>query len=118
MAKGKVPDKKSDKKKVGLLSKAKNAGSASKGKKKKWSKSKIKDKLDSAVYFNQETYDKLINDLPAKARVLTSAVVSDKLKIGVSLARHALRDLEERGVLSMVGDPHASLKIYTRAVAH
>lgn len=117
MAKGKPDPKKDAKagKKVSLLSKAKNAGGSGKAKKKKWSKSKVKDKLDSAVYFNQETYDKLVNELPVKTKVLTPAVVSDKLKIGVSLARKALRDLEERGTIKLVGDPHSSLKIYTRA---
>lgn len=119
MAKGKADPKKPDKpgKKVTLLSKPSNAsGGDSKGKKKKWSKSKVKDKLDSAVYFDQETYDKLVNDIPVKNKVITAAVVSDKLKIGVSLARHALQELEARGVISRVGDPHHSLKIYTRAV--
>ena len=119
MAKGKGDDKKKDSgKKVSLLSKPKNAGGDSKGKKKKWSKSKVKDKLDSAVYFDQETLDKILNDIPAKSRVITPAVVSDKLKVGVSLARRALRDLEQRGTITMVGDPHTSLKIYTKAAAN
>jgi small subunit ribosomal protein S25e len=119
MAKGKADDKKKDSgKKVSLLSKPKNAGGDSKGKKKKWSKSKVKDKLDSAVYFEQETLDKILNEIPAKSRVITPAVVADKLKIGVSLARRALRDLEQRGTIALVGDPHASLKIYTKVVAN
>jgi small subunit ribosomal protein S25e len=121
MAKGKGDDKSKDpkkdaKKKVSLLSKPSNSGGDGKGKKKKWSKSKVKDKLDSAVYFDQETYDKLVNDIPVKNRVITTAVISDKLKINASLARHALTELEARGVIARVGDPHSSLKIYTRAV--
>ena len=117
MAKGKPDGKKDDKggKKVSLLSKPKNAGGDSKGKKKKWSKSKVKDKLDSAVYFDQEILDKFVNEIPAKSKVITPAVVADKLKVGVSLARRALRDLEARGTIQMVGDPHSSLKIYTKA---
>jgi small subunit ribosomal protein S25e len=117
MAKGKGDEKKPDKsKKVSLLSKPSNAGGGDKNKKKKWSKSKIKDKLDSAVYFDQETYDKLVNEIPVKNKMITAAVVSDKLKISASLARHALQELEARGTIQRVGDPHHSLKIYTRAV--
>ena len=118
MAKGKADTKadKNPKKKVSLLSKPSNASGGDKGKKKKWSKSKIKDKLDSAVYFNQETFDKLVNDIPLKNKMITAAVLTDKLKIGASLARHALAELEQRGVLTKVGDHHRSLKIYTRAV--
>jgi small subunit ribosomal protein S25e len=118
MAKGKADGKKDDKggKKVSLLSKPKNAGGDSKGKKKKWSKSKVKDKLDSAVYFEQETLDKLLNEIPTKSKVITPAVVADKLKIGVSLARKALSDLHARGTIALVGEAHSSLKIYTRAV--
>ena len=118
MAKGK-DDKKSDKpqkKKVSLLSKPSNAGGAGKAKKKKWSKAKVKEKLDSAVYFSQETYDKLINEIPVKNKMITASVISDKLKIGVSLARHALVELEARGVIMKVGDHHHAQKIYTRAV--
>lgn len=116
MAKGKT-DAKPDKKKVSLLSKPSNASGGDKGKKKKWSKTKMKDKLDSAVYFNQEIHDKLVNEIPLKNKLLTPAVVSDRLKISVSLARHALQELEARGVITRVGENHRSLKIYTRVVA-
>ena len=68
------------------------------------------------MYFNQETFDKLVNDIPLKNKMITAAVLTDKLKIGASLARHALAELEQRGVLTKVGDHHRSLKIYTRAV--
>ena len=115
MAKGKADEKAKDpKKKVSLLSKPSNASGGDKGKKKKWSKSKVKDKLDSAVYFDQETFDKLMNDIPAKSKMLTASVLADKLKINASLARHALVDLEARGIITKVGDYHRSLKIYTR----
>lgn len=117
MAKGKPDAKAKDtKKKVSLLSKPSNSSGGDKGKKKKWSKSKIKDKLDSAVYFDQETYDKLVNEIPVKNKVITVAVIADKLKVNASLARHALQELEARGAISRVGDAHSSLKIYTRAV--
>ena len=53
MAKGKQEDKKKvdPKKKVSLLAKAKNQGG--KGKKKKWSKGKVKEKLNNAVFFDR-----------------------------------------------------------------
>ena len=65
MAKGKQEDKKKvdPKKKVSLLAKAKNAGGG-KAKKKKWSKGKVKEKLNNAVFFDQDSYGKLIKEIP------------------------------------------------------
>lgn len=101
-------------KKVSLLSKPSNASGGGKGKKKKWSKTKQKDKVTNSVYFDQETFDKLINELPQKTKLITPSVLSDKLSINVSLARRALRELESRGTIKRVGDAHASQHIYTR----
>jgi len=38
---------------------AKGGGGGGKAKKKKWSKGKVRDKLNNAVLFDQATYDKL-----------------------------------------------------------
>ncbi|CAG9335028.1 unnamed protein product [Blepharisma stoltei] len=116
MAKGdKDKSDKTPSKKVSLLAKPSNASGGGKGKKKKWSKGKVKDKTTNSVYFDQEALDKLLNEIPAKTKLITPSVLYDKLNINVSLARHALADLEARGVLKAVGDLHHAQKIYTRA---
>ncbi|KAI5805592.1 putative 40S ribosomal protein S20 [Peziza echinospora] len=83
--------------------------------KKKWSKGKVKDKANHAVILDKVTSDKLNKDV-LTYRLITVAVLVDRLKVNGSLARKALADLEERGVIKKVVK-HAKLSIYTRAVA-
>lgn len=116
MAKGGDAKGAAGSKKVSLLSKPSNASGGGKGKKKKWSKSKQKDKIVNSVYFDQESFDKLMNELPNKSKLITPSVLTDKLSINVSLARRALRELESRGVLRAVGEHHSSQQIYTRDI--
>ncbi|KZF24018.1 ribosomal protein S25 [Xylona heveae TC161] len=82
--------------------------------KKKWSKGKVKDKAQHAVVFDKSTSDRLNKDVQSY-RLITVAVLVDRLKINGSLARKALADLEERGVIKKVVNHHA-LDVYTRAV--
>ncbi|KAM0877199.1 hypothetical protein ACQ4PT_035659 [Festuca glaucescens] len=84
-----------------------------KQKKKKWSKGKQKEKVNNAVLFDQATYDKLITEAP-KYKQITPSVLSERLRINGSLARRAIKDLEERGLIRMVSI-HSSQQIYTRA---
>ena len=63
-------------------------------KKKKWSKGKVRDKLNNLCLFDKATYDKLYKEVPGY-NVITPSVVSERLKIRVSLARHALKELHE-----------------------
>jgi len=96
---------------------AKAAGASSGGKKtkKKWSKGKVKDKAQHAVTLDQSTYDKLFKEA-GSYRLITVSVLVDRLKISGSLARQALRDLEEKGTIKKV-EGHSKQQIYTRAVA-
>ncbi|EMF15581.1 ribosomal protein S25 [Sphaerulina musiva SO2202] len=82
--------------------------------KKKWSKGKVKDKANHAVIFDKATTDKLNKDVQSY-RLITVAVLVDRLKINGSLARKALKDLEERGVIKQVVG-HSACKIYTREI--
>lgn len=43
--------------------KAKAAGGGGKAKKKKWSKGKVRDKLNNAVLFDKPSYDKLYKEV-------------------------------------------------------
>jgi small subunit ribosomal protein S25e len=91
------------------------ATSGGKKQKKKWSKGKVKDKANHAVILDKATSDKLNKDVQSY-RLITTAVLVDRLKINGSLARKALADLEERGVIRKVV-AHSSGSIYTRAAA-
>lgn len=73
-------------------------------KKKKWSASKSKDKLNLAVYWTKPVYDKLIKDIIAKEAFITPSKVSDKLKVNVSCAREALRELLANEVIAPAGE--------------
>merc|ERR1711921_47079 len=111
----KMPPKKVDSKaKTPAKSqKAKPAGSGGKAKKKKWSKGKVRDKLNNAVLFDAATYDKFYKEVPTY-KLITPSVVSERLKVRVSLARAALRELQEKGLIRLVVK-HSRQLIYTRA---
>ena len=79
--------------------------SGGKAKKKKWSKGKVRDKLNNLVLFDKATYDKLI----------TPAVISGKteFRFEVPLARTALQELLSEGLIKLVSK-HRAQVIYTR----
>lgn len=62
----------------------------------KWSKGKVRDKLNNLVLFDKATYDKLYKEVP-NYKLITPAVVSERLKIRGSLARAALLELLGKG---------------------
>ncbi|CAG9467610.1 unnamed protein product [Pedinophyceae sp. YPF-701] len=93
--------------------KALAAQNASKGKKKKWSKGKVAEKMNNAVLFSKETYEKLNTEI-VKSKLITVSTLSDRLRITGSLARAALKELEEKGAIRPIAK-HASQLIYTRA---
>merc|ERR1712221_45326 len=95
-----------------LIMAPKKEGGGGKAKKKKWSKGKVRDKLNNLVLFDQATYDKLYKEVPAY-KLITPAVVSERLKIRGSLARKALNELQQAGLIKQVVK-HSAQLIYTR----
>ena len=85
-------------------------------KKKKWSKSKTKEKLANASYYSKELYDKLLSEIP-KLKVITTAIVSDKLKVMGSLARKGILELVRLGKIKLAGDHISGMSVYTRVAA-
>ena len=75
----------------------------------KWSKGKVRDKLNNLVLFDKATYDKLYKEVP-NYKLITPSVVSERLKIRGSLARAALIELHQKGTSTM---PHAFLLAVT-----
>ncbi|CAJ0953491.1 unnamed protein product [Ranitomeya imitator] len=78
----------------------------------KWSKGKVRDKLNNLVLFDKATYDKLCKEVP-NYKLITPAVVSERLKIRGSLARAALQELLNKGLIKLVSK-HRAQVIYTR----
>ncbi|KAH7128371.1 ribosomal protein S25, partial [Dendryphion nanum] len=87
------------------------AATGGKKQKKKWSKGKVKDKANHAVVLDKTISDKLQKDVQSY-RLITVAVLVDRLKINGSLARRALIDLEEKGVIKKVVG-HSKLSVYS-----
>merc|ERR1712098_170082 len=102
--KGKQPSKQPAKKKEG--------GGGGKAKKKKWSKGKVRDKLNNLVLFDKGTYDKFLKEVPIY-KLITPSVVSERLKITGSLAKRALEELHSKGLIRQVVKHHAQV-VYTR----
>merc|ERR1712008_161193 len=94
--------------------KKKEGGGGGKAKKKKWSKGKTRDKLNNLVLFDKATYDKLYNEVPTY-KLITPSIVSERLKVRGSLARRALIELMEKGLIKQVV-AHSSQMIYTRMI--
>ena len=95
--------------------KIKAALAGGKGKKKKWSKGKQKDKVENAVMFDKALWDKLTKEIP-KAKLITPSIISERIRVNGSLARQAIKVLEEQGHIVRVGEPSSKLQIYTRKV--
>ncbi|XP_018044874.1 PREDICTED: 40S ribosomal protein S25 [Atta colombica] len=105
-------DTKSSSKQPQKTQKKKEGGSGGKAKKKKWSKGKVRDKLNNQVLFDKLTYEKLLREVP-QYKLITPSIVSERLKIRGSLARRALIELQQKGFIKQVVQHHAQL-IYTR----
>ena len=90
----------------------KEGSGGGKAKKKKWSKGKTRDKLNNLVLFDKATYDKLLKEVPTY-KLITPSIVSERLKVRGSLARKALDELCQKGLIRQVVQHRAQL-IYTR----
>merc|ERR1712021_96369 len=83
-------------------------------KKKKWSKGKVREKLNNLVVFDQQTYDRMLAEVK-NFKLVTPSAISELLKINGSLARRAITKLLEAGAIRPV-EKHSRQQIYTRNV--
>ncbi|KAN0033008.1 hypothetical protein ACTA71_011215 [Dictyostelium dimigraforme] len=79
---------------------------------KKWSKGRSREKLNNAILFDKETYAKLLKEMPT-AKVITTAVVSERMKCNGSLARKAIKELLSKGLIRQVIKGHGN-GVYTK----
>ena len=96
-----------------MAPKEKPVSKGGKAKKKKWSKGKVKEKLQNLVLFDQPTYDKLFADVP-KLKLITASIISEKFKCNGSLARKALKELVAQKLVRPIVT-HKQQCVYTRA---
>jgi len=108
-----APKKETQKADAKKQEKAKAAKGGGKAKKKKWSKGKVREKSNNLVLFDKPTYEKLLTEVP-NFKLITPAILSDRLKINGSLARRAIKELVSKGLIRVVSHHHAQA-IYTRA---
>merc|ERR1712086_801724 len=91
---------------------AKGASGKADSKKKKWSKGKVREKLNNMVCFDQATYDRMMKEV-ATFKLVTPSAISERLKINGSLARRAITECLKAGTIKLV-DKHSAQYIYTR----
>ncbi|KAJ2956863.1 hypothetical protein NQZ79_g7358 [Umbelopsis isabellina] len=89
------------------------SSSGGKKAKKKWSAKKVKDKANNMVILDKQTYERVFKEVPTY-KFISQSVLVDRLRLNGSLARVAIRELEEQGVIRRISR-HASQVIYTRA---
>lgn len=82
-----------------------------KGKKKKWAKTKIREKKNNLVVFNQALLDKLLKEVPQKMRIVTVYNLVEQYKINGSLARRSIRELLNRGSIKPIS-LHNQMSVY------
>merc|ERR1712071_594654 len=75
--------------------------SSGKGKKKKWSKGKVRDKLVNLSLFDKPTFDKFNKEVPGY-KIVTASIASERMKVQASLAKSALRRLAAEGILEEI----------------
>lgn len=92
--------------------KAAAAMAGGKSRKKKWSKEKRREKVQNQVLFSPENYKRLKAEVP-KTKLITPSALVERLKITGSLARKALKELEEENLIKNIVR-HGQQLIYTR----
>ena len=83
-------------------------------KRKKWSKSKQKEKLNNAVFWTKPLHAKLVKDIIGKEPYVTTSMVSDKLKVNMSMAREALKELREQEQIVPATEFHSKFCCYVK----
>merc|ERR1712003_178360 len=86
--------------------KAATAKGGAAAKKKKWSKGKVREKLNNLVVFDQATYDRMLKEV-ATFKLVTPSAISERLKINGSLARRSIQELLKAGTIRVV-DKHSN----------
>merc|ERR1712141_776419 len=96
------------------LQRRKKVAAAERPKRRSGPREKTRDKLNNLVLFDKPTYDKLLKEVPTY-KLITPSIVSERLKVRGSLARKALAELAQKGLIKQVVQ-HSAQLIYTRVI--
>ncbi|CAM9327982.1 unnamed protein product, partial [Heterosigma akashiwo] len=72
-----------------------------KSRKKKWSKGKVREKMANKVLYDEDTYERLLTEIP-KMKLITPSALVERLKVNGALARASLLELHEKGLIKEV----------------
>merc|ERR1711918_244099 len=86
------------------------AANASKGKKKKWSKGKTKEKACKLCLFERDLYKKFLLEAP-KYKMISVSILTDRLNLNGSLARAAIKELIKKDLIVRVV-AHGKLSVF------
>lgn len=86
-------------------------GGKTKVKKKSWTKVKVKEKLNNAVFLESAQYEKILREVP-NILCITRAVLCDKFKVNGSVARALIKDLHKKNIITQVGEHHADFDLF------
>jgi small subunit ribosomal protein S25e len=95
---------------------AAQSSSRSKGKKKKWSKGKLREKKQHRVVFTKALLDQFIKEVPKKQKLVTIYNLVENYKVNCSLARKGIRELIKKDLLQPVA-PSGTYGIWTKSAS-
>ena len=81
----------------------------------KWTKGKVHEKSDNAVFVDQATYDRILTSIPKLGKHISTTHLIEKFKIVGSLARVFLKKAVANGSIRSV-ESHSKQAIYTPTV--
>ena len=83
-----------------------------KGAKKKWTKGKVKDKLNNAVLLDPKQFKEVEKELP-RMKLITLSTVVDRFKVVASVARQLIRYFHEQGKIKALDFQHQQCPLFT-----
>merc|ERR1711959_222823 len=90
------------------------AAQSRKGAKKKWTKGKVKDKVNHAVFIEAASENGYELGIHKVGRLVSVSTFVDKFKVNGSVARAMMKKMCEKGVLKQIVK-HTSQLVYTQA---
>lgn len=78
----------------------------------KWTKGKVKEKSDHAVFLDQATYERILTGIPKLGKHISTSAVVEKYKVVGSIARIMLRKAAENGSIRCV-EVHSRQALFT-----
>ena len=79
---------------------------------KKWTKGKVKEKSDHAVFLDQATHDKILTAIPKLGKHISLTLVVEKFKVVGSVARVMLRKAVNNGSIRAT-EVHSKQSLFT-----